>query len=102
MAKKKRKATLLRQEKELTYNKYSPNRKARRAGIKPEEPPKEEVKTVSRAAVLSESVRRARKTAIRLKPPEMSYKEYAVYLKKRRQQLIHWQTKQTSIGGKEQ
>lgn len=60
MARKKGKVTPFRQETKITYNKYKPNRKARRLGIKPEEPPKREEKKVSKAAVLRESVQRAR------------------------------------------
>ena len=37
MARNKGKVTPFRQETKITYNKYKPNRKARRLGIKPEE-----------------------------------------------------------------
>lgn len=86
--KKKNKVTPFRQETKITYNKYKPNRKARRLGIKPEEPPKrEEKKTVSKAAVLRESVQRARKIQHQIVPPGMTYGEYMEYLKEKRQQL---------------
>lgn len=84
MARKKGKVTPFRQETKITYNKYKPDRKARRLGIKPEEPPKrEEKKPVSRAAVLSESIRRAREATQRITPPGMTYKEYMMFLKER-------------------
>jgi len=88
MAKKKNKVIPFRQETRTTYNRYKPNRKARRSGIKPEEPPKvEERKTVSRAAVLRESIQRAKGIQNQIVPPDMTYGEYVAYLKGRRQQL---------------
>lgn len=87
MAKKKSKVTPFRQEKKITYNRYKPNMKARRLGIKPEEPPKREEKKVSKAAVLGESIQRAREIQKQIVPPGMTYGEYMAYLKSRRQQL---------------
>ena len=75
------------QETKITYNRYKPNRKARRLGIKPEEPPKREEKKVSKAAVLRESIQRAREIQRQIVPPGMTYGEYMEYLKGRRQQL---------------
>lgn len=88
MAKKKSKVLPFRQETKITYNKYKPNRKARRLGIKPEEPPKrEEKKKVSRAAVLRESIQRAKEMQRQIVPQGMTYGEYMAYLKGKRQQL---------------
>ena len=88
MAKQRSKVTPFRQETKITYNRYKPNRAARRLGIKPEEPPKrEEKKTLSKAAVLRESVQRAKEIQNRIVPPGMTYGEYMEYLKGRRQQL---------------
>lgn len=87
MAKKKSKVTPFRQETKITYNRYKPNRKARRLGIKPEEPPKREERKVSKAAVLSESIQRAKEIQKRIVPQGMAYGEYMAYLKDRRQQL---------------
>ena len=70
----------------MTYNKAKPNRQARRLGIKPEEPKREEKKTVSKAAVLSQKAKQARE-ARRITPPGMTYGEYMEYLKDKRQQL---------------
>lgn len=84
MARKKGKVTPFRQETKITYNKYKSDRKARRSGIKTEEPPKrEEKKPVSRMAVLSESVHRAREAIQLITPPGMTYKEYMMFLKER-------------------
>ena len=57
MAKKRRNRKVIpfQHERTLTYNKAKPNRQARRLGIKPEEPKREEKKTVSKAAVLSQN-----------------------------------------------
>lgn len=88
MERKKGKVTPFRKETKITYNKYKPNRKARRLGIKPEEPPKrEEKKAVSKAAVLRGSIQRAREIQKQIVPPGMTYGEYLEYLKERRQQL---------------
>lgn len=88
MAGKKSRATIFRQETKITYNKYKPNRKARRLGIKPEEPPKrEEEKKVSKAAVLGESIQRAREIQKQIVPLGMTYGEYMEYLKGKRKQL---------------
>lgn len=87
MAKKKSKVTPFRQETKITYNRYKPNRKARRLGIKPEEPPKREGRKVSKAAVLSESIQRAKEIQERIVPQGMTYGEYMAYLKEKRQQL---------------
>lgn len=76
MARKKGKVTPFRRETKITYNKYKPNRKARRLGIKPEEPPKREEKKVSKAAVLSESIQRAKEIQKRIVPQGMTYGEY--------------------------
>ena len=88
MAKRKNKATPFGRETKITYNRYKPNRKARRLGIRPEEPPKrEEKKTVSRAAVLGKSIQRARELQNHIVPPGRTYGEYRAYLKEKRQQL---------------
>lgn len=87
MAKKKSKVTPFRRETKINYNRYKPNRKARRLGIKPEEPPKREEKKVSKAAVLSESIQRVKEIQKRIVPQGMTYGEYMAYLKERRQQL---------------
>lgn len=88
MARRKKGAIPFRQEKKITYNKYKPNRKARRLGIKPEEPPKrEEKKAVSKLEVLRGSVQRAKEVQRQIVPPGMTYGEYMAYLKGRRQQL---------------
>lgn len=88
MAKRKSKITPFRQETKISYNRYKPNRKARRLGIKPEEPQKAaERETVSKAAVLRESIQRAKEIQKRVVPPGMTYGEYMAYLKERRQQL---------------
>lgn len=88
MAKKKRKTTPFRREANITYNKYKPNRKARRLGIKPEEPPKkEESKVVSKAAVLAESIKRTKAIEKRIVPTGMTYREYMTYLKERQEKL---------------
>lgn len=47
MAGKKKEAVPFRHETKITYNKYRPNRKARRLGIKPEEPQEKEEKTTA-------------------------------------------------------
>lgn len=88
MAGKKKGAVPFGQGKKITYNKYKPNRKARRLGIKPEEPPKrEEKKTVSKLEVLTGSAQRAKEMQRQIVPPGMTYGEYMAYLKSRRQQL---------------
>lgn len=69
----------------MTYNIYKPNRQARRLGIEPEEMPKP-VK-VSRAAVLNDSIKRAKEAQKKIVPPGMTYGEYMEYLKEKRQQL---------------
>lgn len=71
----------------MTYNKAKPNRQVRRLGIKPEEPKREEKKTVSKAAVLSQKAKQAREAQRRITPPGMTYGEYMEYLKDKRQQL---------------
>ena len=55
----------------MTYNKAKPNRQARRLGIKPEEPKREEKKTISKAAVLSQKAKQAREAQRRITPPGM-------------------------------
>ena len=92
MAKKKRKSKgqqFLRKNNIITYDKYKPNRQARRLGIKAETPPqmKEEPKRKSKAAVLSQKVRQAQETQKRIIPPGMTYGEYMEYLKGKRQEL---------------
>lgn len=88
MARKKSKVIPFRQETKMVYNRYKPNRKARRSGIKPEEPPKrEEKKTLSRAAVLGKSIQRAKELQKQIVPKGMTYGEYMAYLKEKRQQL---------------
>lgn len=74
------------QQERVTYNRYSPNRQARRLGVTPEEPPKEE-KPRTRAEVLSEKVQQARERQGRITPPGMTYGEYMRYLQGKRQQL---------------
>ena len=71
MAKKRRNRKVIpfQHERTLTYNKAKPNRQARRLGIKPEEPKREEKKTVSKAAVLSQKAKQARETQRRITPP---------------------------------
>ena len=83
MAKKRRNRKVIpfQHERTLTYNKAKPNRQARRLGIKPEEPKREEKKTVSKAAVLSQKAKQARETQRRITPPGMTYGEYMEYLK---------------------
>jgi hypothetical protein len=89
MAKKRRNRKVIpfQQERILTYNKAKPNRQARRLGIKPEESKREEKKTVSKAAVLSQKAKQAREAQRRITPPGMTYGEYMEYLKGKRQQL---------------
>lgn len=87
MSKKKRKTIPFRQETKITYNKYNPNRKTRRLGIKPEEPPKKEKKVVSKAAVLAESIKRTKAIEKRIVPAGMTYRKYMIYLKERQQKL---------------
>ena len=77
-----------RQIKRLTYNKYKPNRQARRLGIKAETPPKqEEHKRVSKAEVLRDRVQQAKEAERRIVPQGMTYGEYLQYLKGKRQEL---------------
>lgn len=72
----------------ITYNKYKPNRQARRLGIEPETPPKqEEPKRVSKAEVLRERVQQAKEIEKRIVPQGMTYGEYLQNLKEKRQQL---------------
>ena len=63
MAKKSRrkKGQQFPKSNKVTYNKYKPNRQARRLGIKAETPPKqEEPKRVSKAEVLRDRVQQAK------------------------------------------
>lgn len=89
MTKKRRSRKVIpfQQERTLTYNKAKPNRQARRLGIKPEELKREEKKTVSKAAVLSQKAKQARETQKRITPHGMTYGEYMEYLKAKRRQL---------------
>lgn len=88
MARNKGKVTPFRQETKITYNKYKPNRKARRLGIKAEEPPKqEEPKRVSKAEVLRNRVQQAKEAERRIVPQGMTYGEYLQYLNGKRQEL---------------
>lgn len=88
MAGKKKGAVPFGHETKITYNKYRPNRKARRLGIKPEEPQeKEEKTTASKLEVLMGSAQRAGEIQRQIIPPGMTYGEYMEYLKGRRQQL---------------
>lgn len=90
MAKKKRKGKgqQFKKNNKITYSTSKPNRQARRLGIEPIEPPKqEEPKGVSKAAVLSQKVKRAKETERRIVPQGMTYGEYMAYLKEKRQQL---------------
>lgn len=88
MAKKKKKIMPFKQDNRVSYNTAKPNRQARRLGAVAVEPPKqEEPKRVSKAAVLSQRVQRARETEKRIVPQGMNYGEYMEYLKEKRQQL---------------
>lgn len=90
MAKKSRqkKGQQFPKSNKVTYNKYKPNRQARRLGIKAEEPPKqEEPKRVSKAEVLRDRVQQAKEAERRIVPQGMTYGEYLQYLKGKRQQL---------------
>ncbi len=90
MAKKSRrkKGQQFPKSNKVTYNKYKPNRQARRLGIKAETPPKqEEPKRVSKAAVLREKLQQAQEIQKKIVPPDMTYGEYMEYLKEKRQQL---------------
>ena len=92
MAKKKKKQKgqqFPKKNNVITYDKYKPNRKARRLGIKAETPPqaKEEPKRETKAAVLSKKVQQAQETQKRIVPPGMTYGEYMKYLKGKRQEL---------------
>lgn len=88
MTKKKRKVTPFRQKNEITYNTAKPNRQARRLGIKPIEPPKqEEPKRVSKAAVLTERVQQAKERERKIVPPGMTYGQYMEYLKEKKRKL---------------
>ena len=86
---KKRKGKKFPKSSTVTYNRYNPNRQARRMGIKAEEPPKEETKAGTRtvAAVLSQSVQQAKDIQRKIIPPGMNYGQYMDYLKGKRQQL---------------
>ena len=92
MAKKKRKGQQFPRSKDkvITYNKYKPNRQARRLGIKAEEPPKEEVREErpkTLGAKLSESVQRVKEIQRKVTPPGMTYGEYMGYLKEKGEEL---------------
>lgn len=87
MAKRKNKANYQKKKCTITYNSEKPNRQARRLGIKPIKPKKEEPKKVSRAAVLSEKIQQAKEREKRIVPQGMTYGEYMDYLKDKRQQL---------------
>ena len=90
MAKKSRrkKGQQFPKSNKVTYNKYKPNRQARRLGIKAETPPKqEEPKRVSKAAVLREKLQQAQEIQKKIVPPDMTYGEYMEYPKEKRQQL---------------
>lgn len=82
MAKKRK----FRETKTITYNIYAPNRAARRRGIKPEEPPKEE-KPKRRIASMQERIERTKAKQERITPPGMTYGQYMKYLEEKRQQL---------------
>lgn len=92
MAKKKKKSRGQQFQKKnniITYDKYKPNRQARRLGVQAETTPQaqEEPKRESKAAVLSQKAKQARETQRRITPPGMTYGEYMEYLKDKRQQL---------------
>lgn len=88
MAKKRKKAALFKQETNITYNKYKPNRKARRLGIKPKEPPEKEQRAVSQAAAVWECIQRAKAVQKRIVPRGKTYGEYQDYLKEKWRQLF--------------
>lgn len=72
----------------ITYNKYEPNRQARRLGIKPEIPEKhEKIKKVSRTELMRQKVQQVKETEKRIVPNGMTYGEYMEYLKEKRVQL---------------
>lgn len=88
--KKKRKRNVIpfKQENKITYNAVMPNRQARRLGIMAVEPPKQEKpRTVSKVAILSQELQRAKELQKIITPPSMTYGEYMEYLKEKRQQL---------------
>ena len=91
MAKKKKKSKGRQFPKSsvIAYDRYKPNRQARRLGIQAETPPqaKEESKRESKATVLSRKVRQAQEIQKRIVPPGMTYGEYMEYLKGKRQEL---------------
>ena len=90
MAKKSRrkKGQQFPKSNKVTYNKYKPNRQARRLGIKAETPPKqEEHKRVSKAEVLRNRVQQAKEAERRIVPQGMTYGEYLQYLNGKRQEL---------------
>ena len=89
MARKKKKGQQFPKSKTITYNKYKPNRQARRRGITPEEPPKEEKqeRKTRGVNVLSQKVKQAKEIQGRITPPGMTYGEYMEYLRNKRQQL---------------
>ena len=72
----------------ITYNKYEPNRQARRLGIKPEIPSEgEKVKKMSRAELMRQKMQQVKETEKRIVPKGMTYGEYMEYLKEKRVQL---------------
>nr|WP_315101333.1 hypothetical protein [uncultured Catonella sp.] len=89
MAKKKRKVQQFKKSNRITYNTEKPNRQARRRGIKPKEPPKEEKqeRKTGGVNVLSRKVQQAKEIQGRITPPGMTYGKYIEYLKGKRQQL---------------
>lgn len=86
--KRRRRGIPFKQDNCITYNTAKPNRQARRLGVVAVEPPKpEKLKTVSKAAVLSEKVQQAKQIQERIVPQGMTYGEYMEYLKEKRRQL---------------
>ena len=88
MAKRKNKVIPFSKEVKITYNKYKPNRKARRLGIEAKVPPqKEEEKALSKVAILMGSVQKAKEIEKKILPQGVTCGEYMAYLKEKCQQL---------------
>ncbi len=88
MAKKKRrKAQQFPKDNKITYNKYKPNRQARRLGVVAEELQREEPKKETVAAVMSRKIQRVKELEKKIVPQGMTYGQYTGYLKDKKQQL---------------
>ena len=76
-----------RKENIITYNRYKPNRKARRLGIKPEKTPEQEKEEKRRAVqeIIKNSALISRKLK-QIVPCGMDYPSYTGYLKKKQQE----------------